>query len=465
MRSRTALERAGAATLLGAAWLIAGCASTGGAPDLGALGGGSAPSAPEGPLSSQSAGTVLTADELFNVYQAAMTNYVDRVDPAKLIRGAVAGIRTGANSAGLLPVESALVDLASLELSDDPQRDWMQFQGPYDALLRKLGPRIDISVVSQEAARGMLASVGDPLTEYIDRQRLDMMQSPDYSGVGLVLATPLGGGRPFVRAIVAGSGGEAAGVKVGDTIRAVDGKVLAGADVYQALEKISGPLGSRVALTLAGASNGVEHVAQVPRTRARAAAITTSTRNGSLYIQMSAFDPGAADAVRRVLVEATASGARGCILDLRGNGEGGIREAVNVASLYLGEQTIAQQEDRTGRRSVLQGTGLPLTPRLPTVVIIDRATAGPAELVAAAWRDYGVATIVGTPTAGRLGTTTLVPLADGSAAEITAGRFLSPSGARLLGDGVQPDVVVDLDPKELAAGTDLQFDRALALLG
>ena len=72
--------------------------------------------------------------------------------------------------------------------------------------------------------------------------------------------------------------------------------------------------------------------------------------------------------------------------------------------------------------------------------------------------------IVGSETGGRLGTTTVVPLSDGSAAEITTTRFLSPSGSRLLGEGVKPNELVALDPADLAQGRDLPLERALALL-
>lgn len=458
--------------LVALALVLSGCTMAGGAPELGGLFGSDEGSGPSQTAPSIARGIApqpnargLSSDELFSIYQTIVNSYVDRIDNSTLVIGAFKGAHSGAVQSGLLPADTALLDQAPLQLTGNAQRDWAQFGNAYDSFLRKLGPRgADVGSIGQAAARGMISALSDPLSEYLDASALDQRQSPRVANVGLMLAPPpqFEGGPPIVRQVIAGSPAERAGVHVGDSLRAIDATATDGMDFFGMLAQLSGPDGSQVALTLAGPGGAARDVA-LQRARVPAPRVSTSLRAGVEYIQVPSLDQGTGDAVRRALVDSAASGARAWLLDLRGNDGGALQEAVNVASFFVGQQTIVVEESRAGRRAT-RGASVALNNQLPMAVLVDGSTAGPAEILAAALQDYQAATIVGSETGGRLGTTTVVPLSDGSAAEITTTRFLSPLGSRLLGEGVKPTEAVALDAPALAQGHDQPLDRALALL-
>jgi carboxyl-terminal processing protease len=233
---------------------------------------------------------------------------------------------------------------------------------------------------------------------------------------------------------------------------------------YEVVAALRGAVGQQVRLTVVSPGSDSPRDVTTCRARSRLATAAASTEGGVQVIELRAFDSGATQAIGRALVQTAAAGATGWLLDLRGNGEGSLTEAVGVASLFVGQRVVAQEEDHSGRKSPVRGTFQALGTQLPLVILVDGATAGPGEIVAAAVQEYGVGTIVGTPTGGRLGTPRLISLSDGSAAEITVRRMLTPSGKPLLGSGVPPDLLVLDDPSSLAAGTDSVRERGLSLL-
>lgn len=447
---------------------LGGCTMAGGAPELGGLfgsdGGGSSQTAPRTRpgLAPQPTAQGLGSDELFSIYQTILTTYVDRVDNSALVIGAFKGAHAGAVQSGLLPSDTALLDQAPLQLTGNPERDWAQFDNAYNSFLRKLGPRgAEVGSVGTAAARGMVAALPDPLSDYLDSSALGQRQSPRVANVGLVLA-PMHGGPPIIRQVIPGGPAERAGVQVGATLHAIDGAPTDGTDFFAVLQRLSGPDGSPAILTLVAPDGPARDVA-LQRVRIPARPFSANLRAEIEYVQISSLDQGTSDSLRRALVDSAASGARAWLLDLRGNDGGGLQEAVHVAALFVGQQTIVIEEDRSGRLPT-GGPSVALNNQLPLAILVDGATAGPAEILAAALQDYQAATIVGSETGGRLGTTAVLPLSDGSAAEITTTRFLSPSGKRLLGEGVKPNEPIVLDAVALAQGHDHPLERALALL-
>jgi carboxyl-terminal processing protease len=141
-----------------------------------------------------------------------------------------------------------------------------------------------------------------------------------------------------------------------------------------------------------------------------------------------------------------------------------LQEAINLASLFVGQRTIAFQEDRSRRRAPIPGTSRSLSGLLPTVVLVDGATGWGAEIFAAALHDYSLATILGVRTSGKAGLATTLELPDGSIAQITSQRVVSPSGAALHRTGLLPDELVESQPAQWAQGQDPELEAALALL-
>ncbi|MEA2639143.1 MAG: carboxyl-terminal processing protease [Chloroflexota bacterium] len=417
-----------------------------------------------GALSGTSDSTLSSAD-LLSIYQKIVIASVDQVDDTTLILAAIGGARTAAVDAGALPFETDILDQAALGLTGDPQGDWLGFASAYTTFLGKIQDVIDVSGVGQAAARGMISATKDPISRYLDRDAVAALQSSTSEGsIGVVLSPPAEPGPPMVRRLVTGGPAERAGVHVGDQLLAVGGQQTPGLDLSDVLQALNGASGSPVEVTVSTPGSAVPRSLTLQRLPARPPATTAEMRNGVAYVQVAALEQGATDAVRRALQDATSAGAQGWILDLRGNGDGSLQEAENLAALFVGSQTIGIVQSGPGQRSPIQSVGQPLANPLPLVVLVDGATAGPAELLAVAIQEYHAGRIVGTPTRGRLGNTSNVGLSDGSVAAITTTRILSATGATLLGTGVMPDESAAPQPEAAASGQDAPLERAVALL-
>lgn len=449
--------------LAGIALSTSACVGVGGAPDLGgAFGPPPSSLAQQRPRPApQSGGDVLGTADLQQLYQALIEIYVDPVDPQRLVAGALRGAREASTQAGLLPVESGVFDTATVRPGASAELAWAQLADAYDDFLQKLVRRVDVTGVGQGAAEGMVAAVADPSTRYYRRNALEAQQLADYVGVGVVLAPTAERGSPVVREVTPGSPGDTAGVKLGDVIVAVGGRSTDNMTLAEAVEAIRGAEGTLVSLTVR--SQGVERETEVRRGVVRANVVSSEVRSGVTFIRVRAMQDGATQAIRNALIQTTTP-TRGWVLDLRGSDRGSLQEAVNVASLFVGDQIVALQEDKAGRRNPIRGTGRPVS-QLPGAVVVDEGTGGPAEVLAGALRDLGVARVIGTRTAGKAARTTPVPLPDGSVAQIASHRLLAPGGSPLHRVGLAPDEVVEATAQDWVAGRDVQLEQAVARLG
>lgn len=451
--------------------LLTGFIAVGGGRGCGSLpagGGGQGPGAQRPPQvvppARQSAQNILTATDLFTVYEAVLTGYVDRVDHTLLIDGALRGMHETAVEDGFLLLDSAILDTMPVPATGDPERDWARFAARYEGFLGKLAARVGVGGIGQAAARGMLASLQDPHTRYLDRRAVEAEGSPSYAGVGIA-PTVLGQrGPPMVREVFPGSPAEGAGVRVGDTIVAVDGRSSVSMTLSEAVQEIRGLEGTQVTLKVRSAGESEERDLTITRAAVRLNLVMAATIDGATYVRIRSFQEGVAEAVARALQQGEGQGATGWIIDLRGNGGGSFAEVVTLANLFLGDQLIGIQVGRSGRPEGIRGREGRIEPLLPTVVLVDGDTASGAEVLAAALQEHRAARLVGVRTAGRVGIATTLGLRDGSGAQITSQRILSPSGARLDGTGVEPDDIVRSDVDDWIYGRDPQLAAALQSL-
>ena len=197
-------------------------------------------------------------------------------------------------------------------------------------------------------------------------------------------------------------------------------------------------------------------------------------------IRLVQFSDGAADAVREALNEAIDQEATGVVLDMRGNPGGFVHEAVAIASMFLADGVVYQEQDRSGERRPVETTGTPIAPDLPLTVLVDYGSASSAEIVAAALQDNDRAQVIGQRTFGTGTVLNTFPLSDGSAIRLGVIEWLTPDGAGIFDTGITPDVEVALpadgaptEPSELEdqtrrefrQGGDTQLRRAARGLG
>ncbi len=318
---------------------------------------------------------------------------------------------------------------------------------------------IDPSVLERAAVEGMLKALGDRWSSYYTPAEFDSFNAAlegRYTGVGLwVRAQP--DGSFLVSSVQAASPAASGGLQVGDEVTAIAGNSVLGNSLGAVVAALRGADGSKVAV---GYRRG-HQTASVVLTRALLVDrdVTVDRLRGDvLSIRITAFTRGVGRQVRDAL-RSTTDHQGGVVLDLRGNPGGLVDEAVEVASSFLDGGPVVSYQRRGDPTTVLDALTKGDT-KSPLVILVDDETASAAEIVTAALQDRGRAVIVGTRTFGKGSVQEPTTLSDGSALEITVGRYFTPSGKMIDGVGVSPDISVDLSSAPKVAER-----RALEVLG
>ena len=301
-----------------------------------------------------------------------------------------------------------------------------------------------------------VASLHDPFSQYISPTdyRSFGHPSPHISGIGIDVKPDNLGLR--VVGVFPGTPAAQAGLAPGDVIVSVGSTGLAGHSADFDSRLIRGRAGTQVKLTLI--RNGRRQVMQITRQSFTLpiADDRLVSHNGTKlgYVQLTTFNQAGAGAEARADVEQMLrQGARGIILDLRGNGGGLIEEAVNVASIFLPDGTIVSTQGRNSPRQVFTATGHAISSKIPVVVLVDHGTASASEIVTAALQDRHRAVVIGTHTFGKGVFQEVQELPNGGALDITAGYYFTPNGRNLGGGGVKegagvsPTIVAQDNPR------------------
>ena len=257
-----------------------------------------------------------------------------------------------------------------------------------------------------------------------------------------------------------------AGLKAGDVIVAVNGRKLERLSAEAATALIRGRPGSDVQLGIqdppAGSSRGAAHSVKLTRAVVSEPVVeaTTKTVHGTKLgvVALASFSPGSHGEVREAVEHELHAGARGLVLDLRGNGGGLVEEAQLIASIFIPKGVIVTTRGRTQPTQVLVATGGAISSSIPMVVLVDANTASSSEIVTAALQDHHRASVVGTHTFGKGVFQEEEPLSNGGALDITVGEYFTPNGRNLGGGGVKqgagvtPEVAVPKNVVDTSRG-------------
>jgi len=320
---------------------------------------------------------------------------------------------------------------------------------------------VDRDELERAAVEGMLKSLGDQWSSYYDPSEYASFEDAlegRYSGVGLWVRPSREG--VLVASVQGESPAADAGIEPGDVIVAVDGTSATSTSVGTVVQRLRGPAGSSVTLTLR--RDGTTSDVTVTRSVLEASDVTVEHLADSvLRVDVRTFSRGVGRAVRQAMTGDPSSHAGGVILDLRGNPGGLLDEAVEVASVFLDGGAVVSYEQRDAPDRTLYAVGKGDT-TTPVVVLVDGGSASAAEVVAAALQDRSRAVIVGSRTYGKGSVQQPTVLPDGSAIEFTIGRYITPAGRVIDGRGIEPDVLVDpLAAPEVAEVRALEVLRGL----
>ena len=305
-----------------------------------------------------------------------------------------------------------------------------------DRYVRPLDPD---ALASARTVDQLIAQVGDPFTSYLTSAEYAALRAdtaPGFYGIG-VRVRPQGKALLRIVGVVPRSPASRAGLHRGDLLVAVDGLKVRG-HIDTALAALQAAHRGPLRLVMKRKVAGKSHVVSVRRGIVRQPAVFVQDRaNGAVrVIRITRFSRGVAQDVRHA-----ARGARVVVLDLRGNPGGLISEAKATVDVFLNRGRIFSYSGAHTLAHVVKATHSAL-PRRPLVVVVDRATASAAELVAAALGENKRAKIVGMRTFGKSSIQAVVPMPGGGAVKLTVAEYLTPNGRSLHGRGVLPDVTV-----------------------
>jgi carboxyl-terminal processing protease len=301
-----------------------------------------------------------------------------------------------------------------------------------------------------------------------------------FEGVGLEIQ--MKEGKTVIVAPIDGSPAQKAGLHPGDIILKVNGVDVSGLPVGQVANKVLGPAGTQVTLTIQYPKTGETHDVTLQRARINLQNVTWHMLPGTTiaHLRLAGFSQGVTQDLRQALQEIQAQGGTGLILDLRNNPGGLLSEAVGVASQFLTEGNVLLEKNAKGEVKPIPVESGGVAPTIPIVVLINGGTASAAEIVSGALQDAHRAELVGETTFGTGTVLNEFPLADGSALSLATEEWLTPNGGSIWHHGISPDIQESLPANitpqvpeaeqgitatQLTASGDNQLLRALEILG
>jgi len=319
--------------------------------------------------------------------------------------------------------------------------------------------KIDLEEAFYKAAEGLVKSLEDRHTQFfrpVESRGFTTRIQGNFEGIGaqvedqegvLTIVTPL-----------RGSPAEAAGLKPGDQVLAVDGKSIDGVPFLEAVDMIRGPKGSTVHLSIR--RNGIDLQIPVIRGTITVSELIVDWHGDVAALTLTQFGSQTLSEVRAKVLEIQQKDPKGFILDLRNNPGGLLTAAVEVTGQFVppGSDVLkVVGRDETGVKTTRGNPSL--HPDVPMVVLINGGSASAAEIVAAALQDHDRAIILGEKTFGKGSVQQVMQFSDQSLLKMTTAEYFSPNGHKVDGVGVTPDI-----PLANQDQRDDQMNRALDLL-
>jgi carboxyl-terminal processing protease len=331
----------------------------------------------------------------------------------------------------------------------------------------------DDSKLIESAINGMLAGL-DPHSSYMDPKSFRDMQVQtrgEFGGLGIEVTMEDG----LIKVVtpIDETPAAKAGILANDIITQLDGEQVQGLTLNQAVEKMRGPVNTKIKLTVMRKGNDKPIEVSITRDIIRVKAVRSQVEGDDVgYIRMTQFNEQTTDGLKKAIADITAKVSndklKGYILDLRNNPGGLLDQAISVSDAFLekGEivSTRGRNAEETQRFNARAGD---LTGHKPVIVLINGGSASASEIVAGALQDHRRVTVVGTRSFGKGSVQTIIPLGSGNGAlRLTTARYYTPSGRSIQAKGIVPDIEVLQDvPADVQAKSDTMTKGEASLRG
>jgi carboxyl-terminal processing protease len=310
------------------------------------------------------------------------------------------------------------------------------------------------SSLEQASFKGIVSSLHDRYSEYFtptEAKAFTQNLNGQFEGVGMTIDSRDTKQGLLVTKVFPGSPAKDAGIGPSDLITAVNGKSILGKPADVSTGMIRGPAGTSVTLTFKKGGKGAPITKKVDRKKLDLPLVTSKVVDKSgrklAVIRLAQFSQGASDQVRAAVEKTLKQGAKGIVLDLRGNPGGELTQGRDVPSLFIKKGLIVSTKGRNSPEQKLFATGDAIDTTDPMVVLVDHNSASAAEIAAGALRDTGRATIVGEKTFGKGVFQEVEKLQNGGLLKLTVGSYYLPKGENLAGDGIDAQVKAVDNPK------------------
>jgi len=304
----------------------------------------------------------------------------------------------------------------------------------------------------QGAIRGMLSTL-DPHSAYMTADMYKEMQvetKGEFGGVGIQIGVKEN--RLAVIAPIEGTPAYRAGVKSGDFITKVNDETTKDLTLMDAVQKMRGPKGSKVNLTIQREGTPDPLQFTLVRDTIKIESVKSKVLDNIGYVRLTQFQESTGRDLSKVLKQFKDQKLQSTILDLRNNPGGLLTSAVEVSEQFLpGGKLVVYTKGRESKKDEWISKGKDQMDDSPMIVLVNEGSASASEIVAGALQDYGRAVIVGTTSFGKGSVQTILPLGDGSGLRLTTAKYYTPKGRSIQSTGITPDIVVKAQPPTAVA--------------
>ena len=323
---------------------------------------------------------------------------------------------------------------------------------------------IDLKVLSSGAIKGMLQAVNDPYTDYFNAAEYELINKLNIEGSygGIGASVSIDDGQIIVVVPFKDTPAERAGIKPKDSILEINGESTEGMTLDKAALKIMGEPGTQV--TLKVLHKGEEEPVTLVITREEIdlpSVYSEILPDNIAHIEITRFTSRTGAEFISALETVLEQDVAGVILDMRDNTGGVVTSAVTVTSQFLKDGVVLYTVDSEGGKQKWGVESGGIATDLPLAILVNENSASGSEVVAGAVQDYERGPLVGTLTFGKGSVNHFRQLSDGSAIYITIGRWETPNGRLIEGQGLSPDIEVELTDEDIQQGKDPQLDKAI----
>jgi carboxyl-terminal processing protease len=339
------------------------------------------------------------------------------------------------------------VTASSLAAADTTNyQELEKFMSVYERVKANYVDKVDDHTLIKGAIDGMLSSL-DPHSSYAEASDFDQLKTTtdgNYGGLGLSVS--IEDGAVKVIAPTEDTPAWRAGVKAGDYITHINGELMYGLSLDEAVEKMRGAPGTPIKITIVRPGRDKPLELSMVRERIEVHNVKWEIKDGIGYININTFGGNVADQTKAALVaidKATGGHPLGYIVDLRSNPGGLLDQAVDISDAFLESGEIVSQRGRD-KDDIERYYARPgdMAHGLPVIVLIDAGTASASEIVAGALQDHRRALIMGEKSFGKGSVQTVVQTGPDAALRLTTARYYTPSGRSVQAGGIDPDINV-----------------------